>query len=235
MSDANKSYDDGRYGRSSHGATDWSSFQAGRAEKDAWDKHRAAMNAPAGTSVPPSWGGGAGGGGGVSAGPADAAWAFALTGLVLGVAGFKLLYPLAVGSAVATWYFLGDWLRGQAWAGHVGAATCLPVALAAVVLVLGSRLEHRAGRSLFYRVPRHALRLLLIGAATLLVLRLTPWPINFFPQTWEQVPSWLRYYAPPLGIIAVMMALAHLVLWHWRGLRAWWHERLESLCLRPRR
>jgi hypothetical protein len=234
MSDSNKSYEDGRYGRSSHGAADWSSYQAGRAEKDAWDKHRAAMNAPASSSSLPSWGGGGGTGGGPSTGPADAAWILALMGLVLGVVGFQLLYPLAVGSAVASWYYLGDWLVGQAWAARWGVATYLPIALGAVVLVAGSRLEHRAGRSLFYRVPRHALRLAVIGAATLLVLRVTPWPINFFPQTWEQVPGWAKYYAPPLAVIAAVMVLAHLVLWHWRGLRGWWHEKLESLRLRPR-
>ncbi len=108
----------------------------------------------------------------------------------------------------------------------VAAATVL----GAIVLWTASRFEHRLARSNFYRIPRHILRLGMIGWAVALAIQ------KSLGLSYDVRPSALLPLLQNhtnLAIVIGAVIASHFILWNWSWPREFWHQRMVGARLRP--
>jgi hypothetical protein len=162
-----------------------------------------------------------------------------------------------VGSLVLVWFLWPFWVclyplaaaagLGAAVAGATAGARFLPpmdratfTALAAligyvsgiVVLVMASRWDHGLSQYAAYRIPRHVLRMALLGGLAFVALA-DPSRIPFYGS---HIPPELTLLTTPakIGVAAAFAAGMHFLLWNWHGARQFWHRRLQAVGLRKR-
>jgi hypothetical protein len=99
--------------------------------------------------------------------------------------------------------------------------------LAMIVLWTLSRWEHRLATYAWYRVPRHIVRLVLLGFAAALLLQ----KYMGLPYNPSQVGVVFRN-PENIAIVAGAVVVAHFALWNWTWGRNFWHRRLEGARLR---
>jgi hypothetical protein len=144
------------------------------------------------------------------------------------------LYPLSALAGLVTLLYSMPFLRSVLPTSPIIGpglyAVVLGFVLAAIALWTASRLEHRLARSLFYRLPRHLVRLVLLGWATALAIqKYHGLPYNPMP---EAIAPLLKDHTN-LGIVIGVMVAAHFILWNWKGAREFWHRRLVGARLAP--
>ncbi|HUB94687.1 MAG TPA: hypothetical protein VL993_02150 [Stellaceae bacterium] len=138
------------------------------------------------------------------------------------------LYPVAALAGFLT--FAVVWPLLGAALSELGAAI-IAVAAAAVVLWTMSRREHVWARSRLYRIPRHIIRLPLLGLATVALIEL--WlglPYRMTPAAIRAILS----VPANLALVAAIMVASHFILWNWTWGREFWHRRLVTTRLRKR-
>jgi hypothetical protein len=140
---------------------------------------------------------------------------------------WAILYPLTASAVVAAWFATGVGLRHVLPSADPSLVLCLAVVVALIPFVLLIRLEQRMGRFTLYRIPRHVLRLVLLGAWCL--QEDTGIPLASLRKTLV-----VHWFADPahLAAMACGLLVAHFALWKGEWLREQWHSGLQSLGLR---
>jgi hypothetical protein len=154
--------------------------------------------------------------------------------LFVGPVFWPIFYPMpvlaalaaALGSGLLVYHFV---VAGSAFA----LLYFIPLVVALVVLVGASRLDHRLGRSLIYSIPRHLIRLALLG---IVVWHFAGASRLRYPAGVPIVDVLRRSATDPirLGVTAVAILAFHVLLVHFPSLRTTWHEGLEGIGLRPK-
>lgn len=145
------------------------------------------------------------------------------------------LYPLSALAGLFTLVYTMPFLRSvlppSPIIGPGLYAVVLGIIAAAVALWTASRLEHRLARSLLYRIPRHLVRLLMLGwAAAVAIQKGQGLPYNPSPAA---IMPLLKEDHTALGTVIGVMVASHFVLWNWTWARDFWHRRLVGARLRP--
>lgn len=145
------------------------------------------------------------------------------------------LYPVAALAGILTLIYGMPFLRSVLPPSPVIGpglfAVVLAFVAAAVVLWSVSRLEHVLAGSGPYRILRHAVRLPLLGLATVIMIqKVQGLPYDPMPAGVMQV---LKTPTNPAIVLGVMIA-SHFILWNWKWGREFWHRRLMSAQLRER-
>jgi len=144
------------------------------------------------------------------------------------------LYPLSALTGFFTWMYSIPLLRPllpQMGVTDPGLCVVAGALAGAVVLWIASRYEHVLARYSAYRIPRHLVRLPLLGFASALAIqkfegfRYNPTPAGLEPIL--KVPQ-------NLAVVVGVMIAAHFVLWNWTSAREFWHRRLAGAQLRKR-
>ncbi|MGO8819614.1 MAG: hypothetical protein ACLQVG_33685 [Terriglobia bacterium] len=145
------------------------------------------------------------------------------------------LYPLSALAGFFTWMYSIPVLRPllpQIGVTDPGLCIVAGALAGAVALWIASRYEHVLARYSAHRIPRHLIRLPLLGLATALAIqkfegfRYNPTPAGLEPIL--KVPQ-------NLAVAVGVMIAAHFVLWNWTSAREFWHRRLAGAQLRKRR
>ena len=201
----------------------------------------AAESWPSYTPTPGSTGGGGGpvyysGGGTADTGVIGRAFSF-LFSLLLVPFVWQLwlcLYPIASLSGLATvvagLFFLGKIMPPAPGFAVNPRAVLIAYAAGLVVLVIVSRLDHRLAQHAVYRIPRHAVRLILLAGLAIVFLQ----EVRGIPGFGRGPIPNLRLLGNSENMIMVLAFLAgmHFLMWHAKTVRQIWHHRLEAIGLR---
>jgi hypothetical protein len=136
------------------------------------------------------------------------------------------LYPIN-GLATAGMYL---WLS-QAVPQQQATVNVPAAAAALVVFVVTQRLEHQLARRPVYRIPRHVVRIGVIGLAAYAQLLRNQGHLLVDPlhlHVWR----FLRNPVPVAIVVLGAVAVAHYLLWTDNGTRRAWHDLLAALRLR---
>jgi len=145
------------------------------------------------------------------------------------------LYPISAFAGLEALLWSMPFLRGVMPTSSFFAPGLYAVAgafvIAAIVLWNASRFEHVLARHIWYRIPRHIVRLALLGvAATLAIQKYQRMPYNPLPA------GLMLALSNPvnLAIVGATVIASHFILWNWTWARNFWHSRLEGARLRKR-
>src|SRR5260370_14464915 len=192
-----------------------------------------------GGGVPTGYTGSSGGGVGYGSGIAVAPGSWPLLSLIIAPFVWKLwmcLYPLPALAGAAT-VFAGpfpfkQFLPPQTDSTVNALITCSPYVLGLAVLVIMSRVDHRIGRYLAYRIPRHIVRLLLLGIVVIAgvqeaqgIVVYGPWPMANLRALGNT----------EIAIVLAFLVGMHFLLWTNNFVRRMWNTRLAAIWLRSKR
>jgi len=201
------------------------------------------MPAPIAPYVPGYTGGGYSGGPGttpgqaaqiiVTSGKGDFLLNLALVGCVSPV--WACLYPLAAGAGCLALFFVAGvairFIPRDAPLNPNLIASSIALFAALVVLWNVSRFEHVLARFNAYRIPRHLVRLGLLGGLAVVSIEwLRGIPLSFAVSA----PSFKRALFDPtnLGIVLGVVVASHFILWNWKWAHDVWDRRLIAARLR---
>ena len=110
----------------------------------------------------------------------------------------------------------------------------------AAVIFFVYRIECRLAQVTVFRLGRHVVRMVLLGAWAIPIIQLSmgataPTTSTAYILSAMNHPLWLAgWLANPkhLVIWLVVLAALHFMIWHWQGFRSWWHGRLVYLGLK---
>jgi len=158
-----------------------------------------------------------------------------VSGLVFipALAAWPVLYPVPtlLGFAVAAFsYGIAETRLPLVQSGPKLAIGLLCCLVGLIVAIAAGRWDHRLARSWAWRGPRHVLRVALFTFLAHLFAATELWPAR--PAS-DPVPG-LELLANPLYLagLAGVVVVVHLILTR-EKLKKWWHERLETVKLRP--
>jgi hypothetical protein len=203
------------------------------------------MPAPIAPYVPGYTGGGYSGGPGAT--PAQAAQIIATSvkgdfllnlALVACVSPvWACLYPLAAGAgSLALLFVAGIAIRCLPRDVPINPnliASAIAFVVALIVMWNVSRFEHILARFDAYRIPRHLVRLVLLGGLAVVAIQwLRGIPISYAVSA----PSFKHVLFEPtnLGIVLGVVLASHFVLWNWKWAQDFWDRRLMAAQLRKR-
>ncbi len=146
---------------------------------------------------------------------------------MLALVTWPFLYPLAVALAFVVTGFVYGMLEVAFETAGSNARTAMAILgglVGLIALYFTSRLDHRLGRSMLWRAPRHLIRLALltVTAHAMLTTRLLAPAARGNGLEYGRTLLGKPWY---VAILAGVALLAHVVLTRPR-LRSWWHWRL---------
>jgi hypothetical protein len=204
----------------------------------AWPSDTPTGNLGGGGGVPSGYTGYSGGGAAYGGGVALAPGSWPILSLILAPFVWKLwmcLYPLPALAGAAT-VFAGAlafkrFLPPQADSTVNALAIATPFVLGLAVLIIMSRVDHRIGRYLAYRIPRHIVRLMLLGIVVVAgiqeaqgIVVYGPWPMANLRALGNT----------EIAIVLAFLVGAHFLLWTNNFVRRTWNSRLAAIWLRSK-
>jgi len=154
------------------------------------------------------------------------------------IAVWALFYPLAAVVGIVTWLLLHtlfSWLFGglEGFA-HALLVYIIPLVTSIAALWFSSRLDHSLAQRQSYRTARHIIRMTMLGFVVLYLQMAAEMGGDNWPEltSFSDVERLLGDLSHNVAAFIVVLA-CHFWLWNLRWFRSPWHDKLESLRLRP--
>jgi hypothetical protein len=204
----------------------------------AWPSYEPPANTGGGGAAQTGYTGYSGGGVGVGGGTAVAPGSWPILSLILVPFVWKLwmcLYPLPALAGFAT-VFAGAFafnrfMPPQADSTMRLLATGAPYVLGLAVLIVMSRVDHRIGRYLAYRLPRHIVRLALLALLVIAGIQEAQGIVVYGPWPMANLRALQN---SDIAIVVVVLVAMHFLLWTNNFIRRIWQSRLAAIGLRSK-